>query len=295
MATVGFIGLGNMGVPMSRNLVRAGHAVKGFDRSSEALAAAAQAGVEAAASVKEAAAGVEVVLTMLPVGANVREVLLDAGALAAAAPGTLVVDCSTIDVDTAKEMHAAAAARGLAMIDAPVSGGTAGAEAGTLTFMCGGEADAFQRARPVLEAMGANLVHCGGPGMGQATKICNNMIAGITMLAVSEAFVMGERLGVDRKTLHEVISTSTGSSWVLNRSCPMPGPVPTSASSNGFKPGFAAKLMLKDLRLSQAAAASSGSSTPLGAVAAAAYAMLVNNGFGELDSSSIIKLVDPKL
>jgi len=295
MATVGFIGLGNMGGPMARNLVRAGHQVKGFDQCADAMRFAGQAGVQAAGSAAQAATGVEVLLTMLPVGANVREVLIEAGALAAAEPGTVLVDSSTIDVETAKEMHGAARERGLPMLDAPVSGGTAGADAGTLTFMCGGDATAFARAKPVLAAMGANIVHCGGPGMGQATKICNNMIAGITMLAVSEAFVMGERLGVDRKILHEVISTSTGSSWVLNRSCPMPGPVPTSASSNGFKPGFAAKLMLKDLRLSQAAAQSSASSTPLGALATAAYAMLVNNGFGDLDCSSIIKLVDPQI
>ena len=295
MARIGFIGLGNMGGPMSRNLVRAGHSVRGFDRVDEALELAVQAGVERTASAAEAAHDVELLFTMLPVGADVRAALLDAGALAAAAPGTVLVDSSTIDVDTAQALHRAAADAGLAMLDAPVSGGVAGADAGTLTFMCGGAPETFRRVAPVLEAMGANIVHCGGPGMGQVTKICNNMIAGATFVAVAEAFVMGEKLGVDPKVLHEVISTSTGSSWVLNRSCPRPGVVPTAAASNGFRPGFAAKLMLKDLRLSQAAAQSAGAATPVGAAAAAAYALHVNNGGGELDCSSVIRLFDPAL
>ena len=295
MATVGFIGLGNMGGPMSRNLVRKGHAVKGFDMSEEAMNFAVQAGVKAVDSVKAAASDVELVFTMLPVGSNVREVILNDGVLAAAAPGTLIVDCSTIDVETAREAHQAAAEAGFAMLDAPVSGGTVGADAGTLTFMCGGEKSTFDRVAPLLQAMGANIVHCGGPGMGQVTKICNNMIAGITVCAVAEAFTMGERLGVDRQVLYDVISTSTGSSYILNKSCPLPGPVPTSPSSNDYKPGFAAKLMLKDLRLSQAAAQTAATPTPLGAVATAAYAMHINNGFGELDSSSVAKLFNPDL
>lgn len=295
MARIGFIGLGNMGGPMARNLVRAGHAVQGFDLNEEAMNFAAQAGVKAAGSLKAAAGAVDVVFTMLPVGANVREVMLHDGVLAAAAPGTVIVDSSTIDVATAQEVHQAAAEAGFEALDAPVSGGTAGADAGTLTFMCGGSKATFDRVAPVIKAMGANIVHCGGPGMGQVTKICNNMIAGVTILAVSEALTMGERLGVDRQTLYDVISTSTGRSYILNNACPMPGPVPTSPSSNGFKPGFAAKLMLKDLRLAQAAAQQAAASTPLGAVAAAAYAMHINNGNGDLDSSSIIKLVNPDL
>ena len=293
MARVGFIGLGNMGGPMSRNLVRAGHEVQGFDRVEEAMHFAVQAGVKAAGSVKEAASGVDLVFTMLPVGAHVREVLLDDGVLAAAAPGTVVVDCSTIDVETARDAHAAAAAAGFPMLDAPVSGGTRGADAGTLTFMCGGERATFERVAPVLRAMGANVVLCGGPGMGQVTKICNNMIAGVTIAAVSEAMVMGERLGVDRQVLYDVITTSTGNSYVLEKMCPMPGPVPTSASSNGFKPGFMAKLMLKDLRLSQAAAQTAATATPVGAAATAAFALHVNNGHGDEDCSSVIKLYDP--
>ena len=295
MARIGFVGLGNMGGHMARNLVKAGHQVKGFDLSEEALNFAVQAGVTAASSVKDAAGDVDVVVSMLPVGANVRAVMLEDGVLAGASPGTLLIDSSTIDVESAQLVHEAATAAGFEMLDAPVSGGTVGADLATLTFMCGGEASAFARAKPILEGMGKNVVHCGAAGMGQVTKICNNMIAGVTTLAVSEAMVMGEKLGVDRQILYDVISTSTGSSYILNKSCPMPGPVPTSAASNGFKPGFAAKLMLKDLRLSQAAAQTANCATPLGAVATAVYAAHINNGHGELDSSSIIKFVDPDI
>jgi 3-hydroxyisobutyrate dehydrogenase len=181
------------------------------------------------------------------------------------------------------------------MLDAPVSGGVAGADAATLTFMCGGDKAVFLKALPLLQGMGKNIVHCGGAGFGQVTKICNNMVAGITALAVAEAFVMGEKLGVQRQTLYDVLSTSTASSVILNKLCPMPGPVPGSASSNGFKPGFAAKLMLKDLRLSQSAAQMAGTATPLGAAATAAFAMHIANGFGDLDMSSIVKLINPEI
>jgi 3-hydroxyisobutyrate dehydrogenase len=295
MARIGFIGLGNMGGPMARNLVRAGHAVQGFDLSEEAMNFAVQAGVTACASVEEAAGGVDVAITMLPVGANVSEAMLVAGGLAAAAEGTLIIDCSTIDVETARAVHEAAAARGLEMVDAPVSGGVIGADAGTLTFMCGGSPTAFDRARPVLADMGRNIVHCGGPGAGQVTKICNNMIVGATYLALSEAFVMGEALGVDRQVLFDVISTSTGNSYLLEKACPMPGPVATSAANRDYKPGFAAKLMLKDMRLSQGAAQMAGTPTPVTAVATAAYQMHVNAGNGDLDACSISKLLDPEL
>ncbi|NKC10946.1 MAG: 3-hydroxyisobutyrate dehydrogenase [Gammaproteobacteria bacterium] len=293
MARIGFIGVGNMGGPMVRNLIRAGHSLKVFDLSEEAVNFAVQSGARAASSVRQAAGGVEVVVTMLPVGANVREVFLNDGVLAAAAAGTLLMDASTIDVESAQAVHAAAEEAGFEMLDAPVSGGVPGAEAGTLTFMCGGSAGTFAKAKPILEGMGQNIVHCGGPGMGQVTKICNNMIAGVTTLAVSEALVMGEKLGVDRQILYDVISTSTGRSHIFNNACPMPGPLPCAASSNGFKPGFAAKLMLKDMRLSQAAAQSAATATPLGAVATAAFAMHIENGHGELDSTSIIKLIKP--
>jgi 3-hydroxyisobutyrate dehydrogenase len=295
MARIGFIGVGNMGGPMARNLIRAGHGVKVYDLSEEAMNFAAQSGASAAPSVKDAAGGVDFVITMLPVGDNVRAVFLGDGVLAAADRGTVLIDSSTIDVETARAVHAAAAERGYAMLDAPVSGGVGGAEAATLTIMCGGDKATFEKALPILRAMGKNIVHCGGPGFGQATKICNNMVAGIISLATAEAFVMGEKLGVARQTLFDVLSTSSAASFILSRNCPVAGPVPTSASSNGYKPGFRAKLMLKDLRLSQAAAQTAGTATPLGAAATAAFALHVANGHGDLDSSSIVKLINPDL
>jgi 3-hydroxyisobutyrate dehydrogenase len=295
MARVGFIGVGNMGSLMARNLIRAGHSLKVYDLSEEAVNFVVQSGAKAASSVKDAAMGVDFVVTMLPVGANVRTVFLDEGVIAAADRGTVLIDSSTIDVDTARAVHAAAAEHGFAMLDAPVSGGVAGADAATLTFMCGGDKAVFQKALPLLQGMGKNIVFCGGAGFGQVTKICNNMVAGITTLAVVEAFVMGEKLGVSRQTLYDVMSTSSAGSFVLSKMCPVPGPVPGSASSNGFKPGFAAKLMLKDLRLSQAAAQMAETATPLGAAATAAFAMHVANGFGDLDLSSIVKLINPEI
>ena len=241
MAQIGFIGLGNMGGPMVRNLIKAGHSLKVFDLSEEAINFAVQSGAIAASSVKDAAAGVEFVVTMLPVGANVKEVFMDDGVLTAADPGTVMIDSSTIDVETAQAAHAAAKAAGFDMIDAPVSGGVTGADAGTLTFMCGGEKRSFEKAKPILEAMGKNLVHCGDAGLGQVTKICNNMLAGINALAAAEAMVMGERLGVSRETLYNVISTSTGRSYIFETSNPMPGVSATSPANNNFKPGFMAK------------------------------------------------------
>jgi 3-hydroxyisobutyrate dehydrogenase len=295
MARVGFIGVGNMGGPMARNLIRAGHSLKVYDLSQEAVNFVVQSGAAAASSVKDAAGGVDFVITMLPAGTDVRSVFLADGIIDATGRGTVLIDCSTIDVDTARAVHAAAAEHGHPMLDAPVSGGVAGADAGTLTFMCGGEKTVFQKALPLLQGMGKNIVHCGGAGFGQVTKICNNMVAGTIALAVAEAFVMGEKLGVSRQTLYDVLSTSSASSFILNKMCPMPGPVPGSASSNGFKPGFTAKLMLKDLRLSQAAAQMAGTATPLGAAATAAFAMHVANGFGGLDMSSIVKLINPEI
>ncbi len=295
MAKIGFIGVGNMGGPMARNLIGAGHSLKVFDLSEEAVNFVVQSGAERAASIQDAAKGVEIVVTMLPVGGNVREVFLGDGVVTAADPGTLFIDSSTIDVESAVAVHEAAAAAGFEMIDAPVSGGTIGADAGTLTFMCGGSKSAFDRARPILEGMGGNIVHCGEAGQGQIVKICNNMIAGIANLATVEAFVMGEKLGVDRQVLYDVISTSSGSTWILEKACPMPGPLPASSASNDFKPGFMAKLMLKDLRLSQAASQMAGTPTPLGAAATAAYQQHINNGFGDLDQSSICKLIDPAI
>lgn len=295
MATIGFIGLGNMGAHMARNLVKAGHDLKVFDLNEEIVQYVAQSGAKAAASAAEAATEVEFVVTMLPVGANVRAVLQDAGVIDAVAPGTVLIDSSTIDVDTARAMHEAVTEAGFEFLDAPVSGGVTGAEAGTLTFMCGGDQKVFAKCRPILEGMGKNIVMCGGPGQGQVTKICNNMVAGITALACSEAFVLGETLGVDRQTLFDVMSTSSANSFVLNAMCPAPGAVPKAPSSNGFKPGFAAGLMLKDLRLAQAAALSARTSTPLGAAAAAAFAMHEANGNSHLDTSSIIMLLKPDI
>ena len=295
MATIGFIGLGNMGAHMARNLIKAGHTLKVFDLNEEAMRYVAQSGAKAVGSAKEAATQVEFVVTMLPVGANVRSVLVDAGVIGAVAPGTVLIDTSTIDVETARDMHDATGKAGFKFLDSPVSGGVVGAEAASLTFMCGGDKGTFEKARPILGHMGRNIVHCGGAGQGQVTKICNNMMSAINMLAVAEAFVMGEKLGVDRKTLFDVISTSTGRSYALERSCPAPGAVPAAPSSNGFKPGFMAKLMLKDLRLSQQASQMAGTPTPLGAAATAAYAMHIGNGHGDLDSSSIIKLINPNI
>jgi 3-hydroxyisobutyrate dehydrogenase len=295
MADIGFIGLGNMGQHMARNLIKAGHRLKVFDLSEENVRYVAQAGAKGAQSAAEAATDVDFVVTMVPVGADVRRVLVDAGVIGAARPGTILIDSSTIDVDTARAMHTAAAEAGYKFLDAPVSGGVVGAEQATLTFMCGGDKDVFERARPILAGMGKNIVHCGGAGQGQVVKICNNMMAAVNMMVAAEALVMGEKLGVDRKVLYDVITTSTGRSYALERSCPIPGPVPTAPSSNGFKPGFMAKLMLKDLRLSQMAAQSAGTATPLGAAATAAYAMHIANGDGDLDSSSIIKLLNPDL
>jgi len=293
MARIGFIGVGHMGGPMARNLIKAGHSLKAYDLSDEALNFIVQSGAQRAASVKDAASGVEFVITMLPVGDNVRSVFLNDGVLAAADKSAVLIDSSTIDMESARAVHAAAAEKGYAMLDAPVSGGVVGAEAATLTIMCGGDKAIFQKAVPVLQAMGKNIVYCGGPGFGQATKICNNMVAGVISLATAEAFVLGEKLGVDRQTLFDVLSTSSAGSFILSRNCTVAGPVATSASSNGYKPGFMAKLMLKDLRLSQAAAQMAGTPTPLGAAATAAYAMHIARGNGDLDSSSIIQLLRP--
>jgi len=295
MSHIGFIGIGNMGGPMVRNLIRAGHSLKVFDLSEEAINFAVQLGAVATKSVKEAAIGVDFVLTMLPVGTNVKEVFMNDGVIAAADAGTIMIDSSTIDVETAQATYLAAKAAGFDMIDAPVSGGVLGADAGTLTFMCGGDKKTFEKAKPILQDMGKNIIHCGKAGLGQATKICNNMLAGINALAAAEAMVMGERLGVAPETLYNVISTSTGRSYIFENSNPVPGVSASSPANNNFKPGFMAKLMLKDLRLSQAAAQSASTSTPLGAVATASFQQLIENGYGDYDTSSIIKVIDPKM
>jgi 3-hydroxyisobutyrate dehydrogenase len=292
MARIGFIGLGNMGGPMARNLLKAGHRVKAFDLLPALTAKAVETGAEAAASPAEAAREVEAVVTMLPAGQHVRTVYLGEGrVLESAAPGTLLIDSSTIDVETARAVEAAAAAAGRPMVDAPVSGGTAGAEAATLTFMVGGPEAAFAAARPILEAMGKTIVHAGGPGNGQAAKICNNMILGISMIAVGEAFVLAEKLGLDHQKLFDISSKSSGQCWSLTTYCPVPGPVPSSPANRDYRPGFSAEMMLKDLRLSQEAASKAGATTPLGEAATALYTRYAEGGNGGSDFSGIIRML----
>ncbi len=292
MATIGFIGLGNMGLPMAQNLIKAGHAVQGFDVSKAQADALAASGGQVAASVRAAASGVDTVITMLPAGSHVREVYLDGGGvLSAVRPGTLLIDSSTIDVATARTVATAADKKGLAMLDAPVSGGTGGAQAGTLTFMCGGSDDAFSRAKPLLEKMGKTIVHAGGAGNGQAAKICNNMVLGVSMIAVSEAFVLAEKLGLDAQKLFDISSKSSGQCWSLTTYCPVPGPVPTSPANRDYQAGFTAAMMLKDLKLAQQAATAAGAQTPLGADAAKIYEQFVEAGEGPRDFSGIIRFI----
>jgi 3-hydroxyisobutyrate dehydrogenase len=290
MATIGFIGLGNMGLPMAQNLVKSGHAVAGFDLSEYAAERLAAGGGTRASSVLDACKNAQIVITMLPAGEQVREVYLGAqGVLAAVAAGTLLIDSSTIDVETARQVAHAAASKGLAMIDAPVSGGVSGAQAASLTFMVGGPDEAFGRARPVLERMGKTIVHAGGAGNGQAAKICNNMILGASMIVVSEAFLLAEKLGLDAQKLYDISSKSSGQCWSLTSYCPVPGPVPTSPANRDYKAGFTAAMMLKDLNLAQAAARATRATTPLGAGAAAVYERFVDGGGGSVDFSGIIR------
>ncbi len=289
MTTIAFIGLGNMGGPMAANLVKAGHIVTGFDLSPVSCGEASAAGIGIAASAIAAVSGADVIVTMLPAGRHVRSVWAEIVPHARA--GSSIIDCSTIDVDSARAVHALAAQAGLQSLDAPVSGGTGGAKGATLTFMAGGAHTAFAAARPVLEQMGKKAVHCGEAGAGQAAKICNNMILGISMIAVGEAFALAEKLGLSHQALFDVASTSSGQCWSLTTYCPVPGPVPTSPANNGYKPGFAADLMLKDLKLAQEAAAGAGASTPLGALAAQLYDAFAASGHGGTDFSGIIEML----
>jgi 3-hydroxyisobutyrate dehydrogenase len=289
MAIIGFIGLGNMGAPMAANLVKAGEAVAGFDVISAACRAAAGAGVRMAASAAEAVGEADVVITMLPGGEQALAVWKEV--LPAAKTDALFIDCSTIDVESARAAHALAAARGLRSLDAPVSGGVGGARAATLTFMVGGAPEAFARGKPVLERMGRRIVHCGPAGNGQAAKICNNLILGASMIAVSEAFVLGEKLGLSHQALFDVASASSGQCWSLTTYCPVPGPVPASPANNGYQPGFTAALMLKDLKLAKAAADYVGAKTALGAQAAKIYQDFAERGGGAMDFSAIINFV----
>ncbi|RWL22077.1 MAG: 3-hydroxyisobutyrate dehydrogenase [Mesorhizobium sp.] len=289
MTTIAFIGLGNMGNPMAANLVKAGYAVHGFDLMPENLVIAKEHGVvvmaNAVAAVKEA----DVVITMLPAGRHVLSVYDDIAPKAK--KGALFIDSSTIDVESARKAHAIAAKHKLLSIDAPVSGGTGGAAAGTLTFMAGGSKNAFAQTEPILKPMAGRIVHCGDDGAGQAAKICNNMILGISMIGVAEAFVLAEKLGLSHQALFDVASNSSGQCWSLTTYCPVPGPVPTSPANNGYRPGFAAALMLKDLKLSQEAAQSAGAVTPLGAEAAQLYALFNAQGHAGADFSGIINFL----
>jgi 3-hydroxyisobutyrate dehydrogenase len=291
MTSIAFIGLGNMGGPMAANLVKAGHAVAGFDLSPASCDQARADGVSVAGSAADAVRNAEIVVTMLPAGKHVLAVWADI--LPSVKEGALVIDSSTVDVESARRAHTLAGeqARGLLSLDAPVSGGVGGAKGATLTFMAGGAKEAFDRAEPILSRMGKRVVHCGEAGAGQAAKICNNMILGISMIGVAEAFVLAERLGLTHQALFDVASTSSGQCWALMNHCPVPDLVPTSAANNGYKPGFAAALMLKDLKLAQEAALASGASTPLGAEAAQLFGLFNGSGHGGDDYSGIINFL----
>jgi len=296
MTAIGFIGVGNMGGPMVRNLLKAGHGVHAFDLSAPALNAVVEAGAKAAKSAAETAAGVDVVVTMLPAGQHVRSVYLDAGGiLEAAKKGALLIDCSTIDIESARAVAGAAEKAGFAFLDAPVSGGVGGAEAATLTFMCGGSEEGFARAKPILEAMGKKIVLAGGAGSGQAAKVCNNMLLAISMIGACEAFALGEKLGLDPQKLFDIVSTSSGQCWSVTTYCPVPGPVPGSPANRDYAGGFATALMLKDLKLSQAAAQGANATTPLGAEAMQLYSLFASKGHAGLDFSGIIKMLRGEL
>jgi 3-hydroxyisobutyrate dehydrogenase len=295
MAAIGFIGLGNMGGPMARNLIKAGHKVRGFDIVKANLEPVAAAGGVVVSSAAEAATGAEIVITMLPAGEHVRAVYIgEGGVIAAASKGALLIDSSTIDVESARAVAGAAAKAGLPMLDAPVSGGVTGAEAATLTFMVGGPDDAFQRGLPVLQAMGKTIVHAGPAGNGQAAKICNNMILGVSMIAVCEAFLLAEKLGLDAQKLFDISSKSSGQCWSMTTYCPVPGPVPASPANRDYKAGFTTAMMLKDLTLAQRAAAAVGVATPMGALAQSIQALNASSGQAGLDFSSIINVLRGK-
>ncbi len=290
MTNIAFIGLGNMGLPMAKNLLAAELKVHGFDLSEEARAGLADAGGSAFTTIAEAVADADVVISMLPSGAIVKAVYEgDDGVFKNAKAGALMIDSSTIDVTTARDVAQEAKALGFDMVDAPVSGGVGGAAAGTLAFMVGGTAAAFAKASPVLEPMGAKIVHCGASGNGQAAKICNNMVLAISMIGVSEAFNLGRALGLDDQTFYDVAANASAQCWSLTSYCPVPGPVPASPANNDYQPGFATALMHKDLGLAMEAVTSSGSNTPMGHLAADIYETMMDNGHGDVDFSGVIK------
>ncbi|ODP38619.1 3-hydroxyisobutyrate dehydrogenase [Sphingomonas turrisvirgatae] len=293
MARIGFIGLGNMGGGMAANLAKAGHDVRAFDLSAEALDRARAAGCLPVESAAAAAAGAEAVITMLPAGKHVEQVYEDS-VFGAADTGAILLDCSTIDVDTARRVADAAMAKGLVAVDAPVSGGIAAAAGGTLTFMVGGSEAAFARAEPILSHMGKAVIHAGGNGAGQAAKICNNMLLGATMVATCEALLLAKKLNLDPQTFYDIASVSSGSCWSLNSYAPLPGVGPQTPADNGYQGGFAAGLMLKDLRLAMEAAASADANTPMGARAAELYTRFTEAGNAGVDFSGIIRMLDEK-
>ena len=290
---IGFIGLGNMGGHMSANLVRGGFQVAGYDFSAQACEQAAAKGVKIAASLAEAVRGADAIITMLPVGDDVLATWAEA--FASAQPGALFIDSSTIDVEQSRQAHALARAKNFGNVDAPVSGGVGGAEAATLTFMCGGLSADVERARPILEKMGKKIVNCGADGAGQAAKIVNNMILGVQMMGVCEGFLLGEKLGLTAQAMYDVFSTSSSYCWAINQYCPAPDIVPTAPSSNDYKAGFATALMLKDMRLSQAAAKATGRTTPFAARAADVFADFAENGHAAEDFSGVIRFLAEKL
>ncbi|MBB5519783.1 3-hydroxyisobutyrate dehydrogenase [Amphiplicatus metriothermophilus] len=292
MTTIAFIGLGNMGGPMAANLAKAGRQVAAFDLSEAARARAVEAGCQDADSVAAAVGQADVVVTMLPAGKHVRAVYLgEDGVIAHTKKGALLIDSSTIDVDSARAVGKAAGEAGFQMVDAPVSGGVAAAAAGTLTFMVGGEKDAFERARPVLQHMGKNIFHAGQAGNGQVAKICNNMLLGASMIATCEAFNLAERLGLDAQTFFDIASAASGQCWSMTSYCPAPGPVPAAPSNRDYQPGFTAAMMLKDMRLAQEAARNAGAATPLGGLAEEIYALMEAAGKDGLDFSGVMKLI----
>lgn len=289
MATVAFVGLGNMGGPMAANLAKADHKVVAFDLAESSRSQAKADGADIAESAAGAVNGADVVVTMLPAGKHVIGVWSEV--VPAMTKGALIIDSSTIDVDSARQAHAVAGKHGVLSVDAPVSGGTGGAKAATLTFMCGGDEKAFEAAKPILQKMGKKIVHCGRAGAGQAVKICNNMILGISMIAVSEAFALAEKLGLSHQALFDVASASSGQCWSLTTYCPVPGPVPTSPANNDYKPGFAASLMLKDLLLANEAARSVHASIPLGIRAASIYKSYDDAGYSGTDFSGVVNFL----
>ena len=292
MSNIGFIGIGKMGLPMMGNLISSGHSVIAYDLSSEAIRSAVKRGAASAKNIEDAINNREIIITMLPAGEDIREVYLNEnGIISKAKEGTLFIDCSTVDIDSAVSVSAEALVNGMEMVDAPVSGGVRGAEQGTLTFMVGGSELAFTLANPILKSMGKNVVHAGDAGRGQAAKICNNLLLGISMAAVCEAFALADKLGLDRQTLFNISSNATGQCWALNSYCPVPGPVPTSPANNQYAPGFTSSMMLKDLALSQVAANSVGLKTELGAHAERLYRNFCESGNADIDFSGIFEMI----